>query len=139
MKGTTNNPFGPYFSRIELRAEQASEQELDKLLLLVTYILNPIREHFGPLIITSGYRTREYNASLADRGYHPSATSQHCLGEAVDFICHKTQMINIYEWVKANLQVGEMFYYKKKGHIHISLPNYELIRSQKADIRILDE
>ena len=33
---------------------------------------------------TSGYRSETVNKLLEKEGYHPSRTSQHCLGEAVD-------------------------------------------------------
>lgn len=35
--------------------------------------------------ITSGYRSNVVNELLRKEGYHPSTTSQHCLGEAGDF------------------------------------------------------
>ncbi len=35
--------------------------------------------------ITSGYRSHTVNQLLKKEGYHPSETSQHCTGEAVDF------------------------------------------------------
>lgn len=34
--------------------------------------------------ITSGYRSKVVNSLLKKEGYHPSETSQHCTGEAVD-------------------------------------------------------
>ena len=35
--------------------------------------------------ITSGYRSKALNSALKKAGYKPSATSQHCTGEAIDF------------------------------------------------------
>lgn len=35
--------------------------------------------------ITSGYRSENVNLLLEREGYHPSRTSQHCKGEALDF------------------------------------------------------
>ena len=64
------------------------------------YFLEPLREllnkHFvnkkylGQNIknviirITSGYRSKLVNSLLREEGFHPSDTSQHCTGEAID-------------------------------------------------------
>lgn len=128
------NPFGPYFSAVELDAVNASGEHLDKLLLLVKYVLNPVREKFGPLIITSGYRDKAHNSSVGG-----VMDSQHCLGEAVDFICHKAPSLEIFNWMRDNLVVGELFYYKRKGHIHVSLPNFDMVKHETCDIKILDK
>jgi zinc D-Ala-D-Ala carboxypeptidase len=37
-----------------------------------------------PFVITSGYRTKEYNKQLMDKGYKASPNSSHCLGLAAD-------------------------------------------------------
>ncbi len=139
MTDPIHNPFGPYFTEAELSAQDATPEQKDKLLLLVRYVLEPIRKRFGSLIITSGFRSAAYNEELKLRDYKPSPTSQHCLGEAVDFICHKAKMYDIYSWTYDNIKVGELFYYSKKGHIHVSLPNYKLVKAGKCDKAILDE
>ena len=64
------------------------------------YFLEPFRKllneyfmgkpYFGKTVkqviikITSGYRSETVNSLLEKEGYHPSKTSQHCTGEAVD-------------------------------------------------------
>jgi hypothetical protein len=58
-----------------------TEAHLENLKMLADRIFEPIREHFGvPIHISSGYRSAELNKATAGS----SATSQHCLGQALD-------------------------------------------------------
>ena len=62
------------------------EEAVENLRRLCENCLEPLREALGlPVIITSGYRTKELNALLA----HSSSTSQHTCGEAADFYVGK--------------------------------------------------
>ena len=56
-----------------------SKEHIFKLRLLVTSILQPLRNAVGPLRITSGYRSQELCVAI---GSH--INSQHAKGEAVD-------------------------------------------------------
>ena len=50
--------------------------------------LDIAREYAGiSFKITSGYRTKEYNQSLQDRGYKASKNSAHTKGHAADIAC----------------------------------------------------
>jgi zinc D-Ala-D-Ala carboxypeptidase len=53
---------------------------IDNLQALVDNVLQPLRDKFGPIGITSGYRSPEVNKSIGG-----SATSDHCHGFAADF------------------------------------------------------
>lgn len=53
---------------------------IEKLQDLVTNILQPLRDKFGTVIVTSGYRSPEVNKSVGG-----STTSHHCFGYAADF------------------------------------------------------
>lgn len=59
---------------------------------LAADFLEPVRAHFGPLKVTSGYRSPALN--LIDRG---SRTSSHCFGAAADF--HAESGVDISELV----------------------------------------
>ena len=92
----------------------------NRLFLLSTFALEPIREKFGTTIITSGYRDPLLNEAIGGVN-----TSQHCKAEAVDFICPKAKSMKaVYNWILRTLAwKGELIYYSAKGHIHIGLPN----------------
>ena len=54
----------------------------DNLLLLITNVLQPLRDIIGkPILITSGYRSQLLNQKVGGVD-----TSQHCKGQAADFI-----------------------------------------------------
>lgn len=94
------------------------QTELEKLLYLTTYLLEPIRERFGKITITSGFRSRFVNEAIGG-----SKTSQHSLGEAVDFIPEEP-LEAVFDWCKSNLKYGQCILESQKGKrwIHISLP-----------------
>lgn len=47
-------------------------------------LVESVRETFGPTTITSAYRSREYNAVVAN-----SADSRHSHNDAIDFVCER--------------------------------------------------
>lgn len=61
--------------------ELSDYQTRNHLETLCLLLLEPIREKWGPLRITSGYRSPAVNAVVGG-----SKTSQHLLGEAADFV-----------------------------------------------------
>lgn len=80
-----------FFTRAEMeRSPTATRRGIDntmpddaraRMQLLVTHLLDPLRRALGrPVRITSGYRCAELNKRIGG-----SSTSQHKLGEAVDF------------------------------------------------------
>ena len=58
----------------------ASPLVIEKLQALTDNILQPLRDKFGPVIVTSGYRSPEANKAIGG-----STTSHHCFGYAADF------------------------------------------------------
>lgn len=55
---------------------------VNNLYILANYILQPIRNYYKvPITVTSGFRGKALNERVGG-----NKTSQHCLGEAVDFI-----------------------------------------------------
>lgn len=57
-----------------------SLQVIDNLQDLVDNVLQPLREKFGPVVVTSGYRSPAVNTKIGG-----STTSDHCHGYAADF------------------------------------------------------
>ena len=78
------------FSLAELVKSQTAERkgidntpnpkQKKNLKLLCENILQPIRDRFGPFIVSSGFRCHELSAAVGS-----SIKSQHCQGLAVDF------------------------------------------------------
>lgn len=132
------NHFGPFFKESEFKLEDAPEEYKQNTFLLVKLALNQIRKKFGKTIITSGYRSPEYNESLRARGYNPSKTSQHLTGSAVDFVCPNANMREVFEYVRG-FWPGQVIYYSGKGHCHIGLPTLKLAREGRLYQWIKDE
>ena len=64
------------------------EEAVENLRALCIHTLEPLREALGlPVVVTSGFRTKELNDKLA----HSSSTSQHMRGEAADFYVGHTE------------------------------------------------
>jgi zinc D-Ala-D-Ala carboxypeptidase len=56
-----------------------SAQVVENLQALARNVLQPVRNHLGPIIISSGYRSPDLNKAIGG-----SRTSDHCLGFAAD-------------------------------------------------------
>jgi uncharacterized protein YcbK (DUF882 family) len=134
--------YGPFFNEKELGLDKIGVTQVmrEKMYLLVAYGLNAIREKWGPVTITSGVRTTQEQAMLTAKGYKPSPTSQHLSGEAVDFVCKGRDMQAVFAWIRDTLKwPGQVFYYKKKGHVHIALPNIQLKFAGRLYAQELDQ
>jgi len=99
-----------------------------KLRLLTRHLLEPVADRFN-LTITSGYRTLEQQSNLTDASGNlvpanvkAKKISQHCLGEAVDFVADFP--LACYKWMNENLHPWVMILYYRKtfpSHIHMSM------------------
>jgi zinc D-Ala-D-Ala carboxypeptidase len=107
-----------------------TQDQTKKLFYLCEFALEPIRAKFGPTRITSGFRTLALNDAIGG-----SKTSQHLLAEAADFMCSGVKtMQEVYHWADKSWP-GELFFYVKAGHCHISLP----ILGKKSDHKIFED
>lgn len=97
---------------------------VDSLLKLMTF-LDEFREYVGaPIIITSSFRNEAHNKAC---GGVP--TSQHLIGQAIDFICPKvpfqTLVCYFREFVAqegtASNVLGQVIFYYGKNFIHIGM------------------
>jgi len=85
-----------------------TEEHIANFKLLAEAIFEPIRNHFRvPIIISSGYRSKELNAAIGG-----SATSQHSKGEAVDIDMDGTpngvSNVDVFEYIKGNLPFDQL-------------------------------
>jgi zinc D-Ala-D-Ala carboxypeptidase len=105
-KGIDNNP---------------NSDQIEKLKLLCENILQPVRDHFGRVKVTSGYRSVELCMAIGS-----SANSQHAKAEAADFECIGVDNAELSDWIKNNLDYDQLIleYYTpgepNSGWIHCS-------------------
>lgn len=79
-------------------------EALAKLRAVVDNVLDPLREAIGmPITITSGYRSPEVNRAIGG-----SKTSQHMLGEAVDFVCK--DMASAFAYILKHLPYDQLIW-----------------------------
>lgn len=132
------NIFAPYFTKEELGLSVNNNSKYEEnMYLLVKLGLNAIRKKYGPVVITSGFRDQATHERLKAEGYNPSETSQHLTGEAVDFIVKGKDMREVFEWLRT-WWPGQLFYYQRRGHVHIALPNTRLQRAGRLYARVLE-
>ena len=95
---------------------------IENLKALCQNILDPVRKHYGKEITpNSGYRCKALNDVL--RG--SSSTSQHMVGEAVDFNVPGVSVPEVCKWIRENLEFDQLimeFYQppKQPGWVHCS-------------------
>ena len=105
-KGINNNP---------------NAGQIEKLKLLCENILQPVRDHFGRVQVTSGFRSVELCLAIGS-----SANSQHAKAEAADFECVGVDNAEVADWIKKNLETDQLIleYYTpgepNSGWIHCS-------------------
>ena len=87
-KGINNNP---------------NAEQIEKLKLLCENILQPVRDHFGRVKVTSGFRSSELCAAIGS-----SVNSQHAKAEAADFEVIGTDNAELFDWIKNNLKPDQL-------------------------------
>jgi hypothetical protein len=78
--------------------------------ILAEKVFEPIRMNFRcPIIISSGYRSKELNAAIGG-----SATSEHCSGQAIDIDMDGTPngVTNrmVFDYIKDNLDFNQLIF-----------------------------
>ena len=105
-KGINNNP---------------NAEQIEKLKVLCEKILQPVRDHFGRVKVTSGFRSPELCQAIGS-----SANSQHARAEAADFECVGVDNAELADWIKRELPYDQLIleYYTpgepNSGWIHCS-------------------
>ena len=87
-KGINNNP---------------SAEQVEKLKALCENILQPVRDHFGRVKVTSGFRSVELCTAIGS-----SANSQHAKAEAADFECPGVDNAELADWIHKNLPYDQL-------------------------------
>ena len=66
-------------------------------------ILQPVRDHFGRVKITSGFRSPELCLAIGS-----SVNSQHAKAEAADFECPGVDNAELADWIHKNLPYDQL-------------------------------
>lgn len=122
-KGIDNNP---------------NADQIEKLKLLCERVLQPVRDHFGRVKVTSGFRSPELCAAIGS-----SVNSQHAKAEAADFECVGVDNAEVADWIKQNIETDQLileFYTPgepNSGWIHASYiefnPRAQYLRAYRED------
>jgi len=84
---------------------------------LAKYVLQPIRNEFGPLRILSGFRSKKLNKKIGG-----STLSNHCIGQAVDIEPwnNKITLIDMADFIIENLEFRNLILeYMPDGWLHL--------------------
>jgi len=87
-KGINNNP---------------NAEQIEKLKDLCENILQPVRDHFGRVKITSGFRSPELCHAIGS-----SVNSQHSKSEAADFECVGVDNAELADWIYQTLKYDQL-------------------------------
>ena len=79
-------------------SNEPNTDEIEKPKLLCETILQPVRDKFGPVTVTSGYRSPELCQAIGS-----SVNSQHTKAEAVDFEVEGVDNADVAYWIKDNI------------------------------------
>jgi len=132
-------PLSPHFTLEQLctcpsrpdlqfknRFEAAAHEE--PLRNLCATLLEPIRQKFGPTIVTSGYRSETINKAVGG-----AAESQHVRGEAADFVVPGTSLDVVFDWIrKSELPFGQVIREPRWIHISLGAPYRPQARCRQA-------
>ena len=83
-------------------SNEPSEEHVENLKLLCTKILQPIRDQFGVVSISSGYRSPELCEAIGSK-----LTSQHARGQAADFECYSVDNNKLFNWAIENVEFDQ--------------------------------
>jgi len=87
-KGINNNP---------------NAEQIEKLKALCENILQPVRDHFGRVKVTSGFRSVDLCIAIGS-----SQNSQHARAEAADFECPGVDNAELADWIHKNLSYDQL-------------------------------
>ena len=83
-------------------SNEPSEEHIENLKLLCTKILQPIRDEWGVVSISSGYRSQALCEAIGSK-----ITSQHALGMAADFECYGLDNNKLFNWAIENVEFDQ--------------------------------
>ena len=106
-----------------------NEQQWQSIERVAGNIIQPVREKFGPMRITSGFRSVDLCIAIRS-----SARSNHTRGEALDFepVSSKVRLVDILKWIHTNLDYRELIAeYFPGGWVHAAYRLNKNVRKLK--------
>ena len=91
---------------------EVPSQHLSNVRALVNNVLQPVRDQFGPVTITSGYRSKFLNQAIGG-----STRSQHCSGMAADFEVPGLSNYDLAVWIRDNLEFDQLILEGHRRHV----------------------
>ena len=82
---------------------EPDQDNVDNIIDLCDKILQPVRDEFGPVTVTSGYRCPELCVVIGS-----SMKSQHTKGEAADFEVAGVSNMVVAKWIADNLEFDQL-------------------------------
>ncbi len=107
-------------------SNQPIPEHIENIKILCERVLEPIRMKFGPLILSSGYRSKVLNHYIGG-----SLKSQHCEGKAADLDMDGVDGVTnkeIFEYIKNELEFDQLINEFNYSWIHVS---YNLGKNRK--------
>ena len=84
-------------------ANEPNMDQIVRLKELCNEILQPVRNKFGPVIVTSGFRSPQLCTAIGS-----SINSQHADGAAADFECLGVDNAELADWIYSNVNYDQM-------------------------------
>lgn len=131
--------LSPHFTLEELTRtgtglnNEPSEEHITALTALCVHVLEPMRAEFGPIRVSSGYRSTAVSLAVGS-----SKKSQHGKGEAADIqpmAAHVTRDM-LFGWALGRgLPFDQLITYEDKPHLHVS---FTLHRNNRGSVLVKD-
>ena len=113
---TENFTFGELYGNNPNNKPENEDQFLN--LLFGTFsILQPIRNKFGSIYVSSGRRSLEYNRQIGSKD-----TSDHITGNAFDIFAKEFDCSVLFDWINKNIEYDKLIF-ERRGNtewLHIS-------------------
>ena len=110
----------PHFSLKEMTASATATQlhitncpnatQIARLKALCEHVLEPLRQHFGAIRITSGFRSERLNDALC-----ANSLSQHTFGEAADiYVPNREKGLEMFRFICKHCTFDQMLLERKR-------------------------
>lgn len=104
---------------VKKNIENKMTEDLERNAIALCFnVLQPLRDEFGTIVISSGYRCLELNKAVGGE-----KNSQHMKAEAADIIAKEANLMNVFKYIVKELDFDQCFLETNKNGrqwIHVS-------------------